>query len=121
MRAVTASSPGKNGHLYTDNGMVMVCFTDDGRAKPFPTKLFKTRRLLALRPSVRRLQQEGDFEFIAEIEPSREAITDALFRVLRVKRFKVTKGVPATPEQLEKLRQMRQESTNRSLGSIAGG
>ena len=63
---------GRNGHLYTDNGMVMVCFTDDGRAKPFPSKQFKAYRLKALRPHMRRMHQEGDFEFIAEIEPTRE-------------------------------------------------
>jgi len=112
---------GRNGHLYTDNGMVMVCFTDDGRAKPFPGTKFKTYRLQILRPYVIRLQQEGDFEFIAEIQPTREAITAALFRVLGVKRFRVTKGLPATAEQLEKLTRARQERTNRSLESIAGG
>ena len=70
---------------------------------------------------MRRMHQEGDFEFIAEIEPTREAITAALFRVLGVKRFRITKGVPVTPERREKLRQMQQERANRSLKSIVKG
>jgi len=45
---------GKNGHLYTDAGTVMVCFTDDGRAKPFPGTKFKTYRLQILCPYIRK-------------------------------------------------------------------
>jgi hypothetical protein len=85
--------PGKNGHLYTDAGAVCVCFTDDGRKTPFPGKQFKTYRLATLKPYVVRLKQEGDCEFVAQIEDSKEAIDCALFRVLKAKRFKATKGI----------------------------
>jgi hypothetical protein len=86
--------PGKNGHLYTDEGAVYVCFTDDGRKRLFPTKLFKTKRLQVLEGHVIRLKQQGDFEFIAEIRDAPEAIAAALFRVLHVRRFMITKGIP---------------------------
>jgi hypothetical protein len=76
--------PGRDGHLYTDAGKVMVCFSDDGRKRPFPTKQFKTFRLKILQPFIKHLKQEGDFEFIAEIEDTREAITKAI-RVLHIK------------------------------------
>ena len=112
---------GRNGHLYTDNGMVMLCFTDDGRAKPFPGTKFKTYRLQILRPYVIRLQQEGDYEFIAGIEPTREAITAALFRVLGVIRFRATKGVPRLPEHRAGLFKPRSTGADRSLETITGG
>jgi hypothetical protein len=83
--------PGKNGHLYTDDGAVMVCFTDDGR-KPFASKLFKTKRLQTLNPHVVRIKCDLDFEFMAEIADTAESIRAAL-QVLGVKRFKQTKGV----------------------------
>jgi hypothetical protein len=94
--------PGANGHLYVDGKAAMVCFTDDGRKKPFPSKAFKTRRLQKLQPWVNQITQSGDYEFTAEIDP--EGIRVALFQVLRVKRFKVTKGVPRPPEVQERLR-----------------
>jgi hypothetical protein len=87
--------PGKNGHLYTDDGAVMVCFTDDGgRARREFTARYKNARLQILKPHTVRLKQEGDVEFIAEVTDSKEVIAIALFQVLGVRRFKTTKGVP---------------------------
>jgi hypothetical protein len=79
--------PGRNGHLYTDAGRIMACFSDDGRRKPFSAR-FKAGRLKML-PAIR-LTQDGDYEFIGEIPES--LVWTALFRVLGVKRFKATKG-----------------------------
>jgi hypothetical protein len=84
--------PGKNGHLYTDDGAVMVCFTDDGRATPFSSKMFKTKRLQILHEYLVKLKQEGDYEFIAEITDTAEAIRVALFRTLMVKRLRTDSG-----------------------------
>lgn len=85
---------GRNGHVYVDAGRIMVCFTDDGRPKPFPTARFKNMRLKML-PGIR-LTQEGDYEFIGEIPES--LVRTALFKVLRVKRFQATKGVSFMPK-----------------------
>lgn len=98
--------PGKNGHLYTEGrGVVMVCFTDDGRKKPFPTARFKNARLAKLQPWVKRIKLEGQYEFIAEIEP--DGIKTAL-AILQVRRFMATKGVPPSPEKLAGLERGRQ-------------
>ena len=96
--------PGKNGHLYTDEGAVCVCFTDDGRKRPFSTKIFKTLRMKVLQPFLVRLLQDGDYECTAEIRDEAEAIKAAI-RVLGVKRRKVTFGVsrPLSPGLLDHL------------------
>lgn len=103
--------PGKNGHLYTDAGAVTVCFTDDGRKRPFPTRNFKTVRLRTLQPYIVKLRQEGDYEFIAQIVDADEAIALALFRILQVRRFMVTKGIsrPVPVKFLERHRKRRAE------------
>ena len=79
---------GRNGHLYVDAGQIMVCFTDDGRQRPFASKQFKAARLKLL-PGIR-LTQEGDYEFVGEIPEA--LVWTALFRVLGVKRFRVDHG-----------------------------
>lgn len=108
---------GRNGHLYTDeNGAVMVCFTDDGRDKPFPSKQFRAYRLKMIRPWVKRITQDGEYEFAVEIDPVPEAIKTALFRVLRVKRFMVTKGIPRElPKGLKDWHKQRLEAKQPSL------
>jgi hypothetical protein len=85
--------PGHNGHLYTDDGKVMVCFTDDGRRTPFSTRVFKTCRLKILRPYILQIKQEGDYEFIAEVEDTDRAVRMAL-RILHVKHLRIDHGVP---------------------------
>lgn len=81
---------GTNGHLYTDDGAIMVCFTDDGRKKPFSGRKYKGNRLRLL-PGIR-LTQDGDYEFTGEIPES--LVRTALFKVLRVRRFLASKGQP---------------------------
>jgi hypothetical protein len=110
--------PGRNGHLFVDAGLVCVCFTDDGRKKPFTTKLFKTARLKML-PGMR-LTQDGDYEFIGEIPES--LVWTALFRALRVKRFKRTKGQPRPlpPGLLRYQRERRENAPGRVAGARVG-
>jgi hypothetical protein len=90
--------PGRYGHLYTDAGAILACFTGDTRDER-AAKLFKTYRLQMLRRYLIKVKQEGDFEFVAEIGHSPEAIAMA-FKVLHVRRFKVTKGIsrPVPPQ-----------------------
>ena len=106
--------PGKYGHLYTDDGAVMVCFTDDSGGcdhrggRPL-TARFKGARLQILKTHMVRLKQEGDSEFIAQVADTPAAIRTALFDVLMVRRFKVTKGIsrPLPPEFIEQQRKRK--------------
>jgi len=81
----------------------MVCFTDDGRSKPFSSARPRSYALQLL-PGIR-LTQDGEYEFGGEIpEP---LVRTALFKVLRVKRFKVTKGQPRPTPGLDRYREER--------------
>jgi hypothetical protein len=107
---------GKNGHLYVDEGVIYVCYTDDGRKHPL-TMRRKTAAKTKLGDGILRMKQEGEAEFIAEI--STEAVATALFPVLGVRRFKVTKGVHKpfpTPQKNGGF-----EPQNRSEGAGASG
>ena len=81
---------GKNGHLYLDQGRVMVCYTDDGRKKPLGARK-KTNALKALGTAIVKVKQEAHAEFVAEIHP--EGIKTALFKVLMVRRFRIDHGI----------------------------
>jgi hypothetical protein len=113
---------GHNGHLYIDDGAIMVCFTDDGRSKPFSSMAsparFRNARLRLL-PGIR-LTQNGDYEFVGEIPES--LVWTALFKVLRVKRFKRTKGQPRPlPPGLIRYQQERRKTAPKRAGGARVG
>jgi len=92
---------GKNGHLSQDGSRLLFVFTDDGR-KTLLTPMKKGFSFSAIKPYIKSLRQDGDTEFIAEIDQS--GFEKAL-KVLGVKRLRAAAGVPVTdPVKLEALR-----------------
>jgi len=77
---------GRNGHLYFDGEQLKLCFTDDGRRFPF-TSFDKPAALRKLGSGVLRITQEGDYEFVAELDP---AFLERALEVLKVKKARKT-------------------------------
>jgi hypothetical protein len=90
---------GQNGHLYYDGETLKICFSDDGRKVPF-SSFDKPWALRRLGRAVLRITQEGDWEFIAELDP---AAVDLALAVLKV---------PKRRKRALKTKDSRQEKTH---------
>jgi hypothetical protein len=95
---------GRNGHLYIDEGVLMICFSDSERRlngeRWFFTRWDKPAALARLKGGLGPFRQEGDFEFIAPLDPAYIAVACQVLKVPRTRPKRILKtkdlGVPKT-------------------------
>lgn len=90
--------PGKRGHIWQDGRHLMICFTDDGAAKPLTPRV-KAAAITKLEKALVKITQDAEAEFCGVLATDHDSVERAI-RVLGIKRFKVTKGI-SRPVPLE--------------------
>jgi hypothetical protein len=76
---------GKNGHLCQEGSKILLVFCDENRKKPFNGRS-RAKADRMMKGYIRELRQDGDYEFIAEIDPDAFPVALDLLGVTRYRK-----------------------------------